>query len=127
MGTFEDAFNAKKKELGEFDKPVVSEQQKKQMVQKPKQRQGTTVINVNVGPEYGQGYTRPMRVPRKIQRKMPMTKKQEYIVSKKELDAGVQIARQGAKATASGAKKVYSFLKKQKNKKPYGKETWLKK
>jgi len=28
MGTFEDAFNAKKKELGEFDKPVVFEQQK---------------------------------------------------------------------------------------------------
>ncbi len=117
MGTFEDAFNAKKKELGEFDKPVVFEQQKKQMVQKPMAQGGG----------YGQGYTRPMRVPRKVQRKMPMTKRQEYIVSKKELDAGVQIARQGAKATASGAKKVYSFLKKQKNKKPYGKETWLKK
>ena len=107
MGTFEDAFNAKKKELGEFDKPVVFEQQKKQMVQKPMAQGGG----------YGQGYTRPM----------PMTKKQEYIVSKKDVEAGVQIARQGAKATASGAKKVYSFLKKQKNKKPYGKETWLKK
>ena len=116
MGLFEDAFEAKKKEFGMVDKPVVTQQNKQQlsrpMITKPQAQQPQIIINVNGG---RQGYKqRPMRqTPRRIPRaKKKSPKKQEYIVTKKDLEQGAKYAKQGAKAVGSGAKKAFGFFKK---------------
>ena len=114
MSLFEEAFEKRKKDMGMLDKPIISKQNK-QSIDKPysqgQQKQPTIIINVNGDGQ--QGYTRPMRQPRRMKKmKYKAPKKQEYIVSKAELEQGLKMAKAGGKAIKSGTGKVVGFLKK---------------